>query len=140
MVMNKGPLMQSVQIAKTRSQPIRPNVAAFTGNVEYKKYPKAVWNSMTKEQHMQIRKLQEQQGIKPAAKQKGADARIAALEAKLRISSQPEEGDIKKTKGETPKEPAWRRNRGNPMMTCQASGAKCKEPSWFLGHQKGTSM
>ena len=52
---------------------------------------------------MQVRKLLKQHGIKPAAKQTSADARIA----KLRISSQPKECDVKKTKGETPKEPVW---------------------------------
>ena len=46
---------------------------------------------------MQVRILHKQQGIKPAMKQTSADARIAALGAKLGISSQPEEGDVKKT-------------------------------------------
>ena len=41
-----------------------PKVAAFMGEVECKKYPKKVLNSMTKEQKMKVRKLQEQQGIK----------------------------------------------------------------------------
>ena len=62
---------------------------------------------MAKEQQMQVRKLCEKQDIKPAKKHTSADARIAALEAKLRISSQLKEDDVKKTKGKTPKEPAW---------------------------------
>ena len=62
---------------------------ALTGKVECKKYPKEVCNSMKKEQQMQIRKLHEQQVIKHTAKQTIADARIATLVAKLRISSQP---------------------------------------------------
>ena len=102
MVIKKSLIMQSVHIAKTGIQVVRPKVAAFTGKVECKKYPKAVWNSMTKKQQMQIRKLHEQQGTKPSMKQPSADARIAVLEAKLRISSQPEEADIKKKEGETP--------------------------------------
>ena len=47
---------------------------------------------MNREQQMQVHKLHEQQGIKHTAKQTSADARIAALEAKLRIASHPEEG------------------------------------------------
>ena len=81
-------------------------MAVFTGKVECKKYPMAVWNSMTKEQHMQVCKLHEQQGIKPAMKQTIADARIAALKAKLGASSQPEKGNAKKKMGELCKEPA----------------------------------
>ena len=52
---------------------------------------------------MQVRKLHEQQDIKPATKQTSTDTRIAALEAKLGISSQPEEGEVKEKKGGTPK-------------------------------------
>ena len=121
MVMKKGLVMQSVLIASTRCQPVRPKVAAV------KKYPKAAWNSMTREQQMQVRKLQEQQGIKPAARQTSADATISALEAKLGIASQTKLGDVKEKVGETSKEPKWGRNRGNSSVTCQASGAKCKE-------------
>ena len=83
---------------------------------------------MTKEQQVQICKICEQQGIKPAMKQTSTDARIAALEAKLGINSQLKEGNTKKKKGEAPKEPAWRRNRWNPVVTCKAYCAKHKEP------------
>ena len=83
---------------------------------------------MMREQQMQDRRQHEQQGIKPVTMQTSADASIAALEAKLGIRSQPKEGDVKKTEGETPKEPAWGRNRGNPVITQQASGSKGKEP------------
>ena len=98
------------------------------GKLECKKYTKVVWNSMMKEQQMQVHKLHEQQGIKLAVKQTSADASIAALEAKLGINSQPKEGDVKKKKGEAPKEPACGRNGGNSVLIHQASGAKCKEP------------
>ena len=54
MVMKIVLTMQSVHIAKTISQPVRPKVAAFTGKVECKKYPKAVCNSMTNEQQMKV--------------------------------------------------------------------------------------
>ena len=37
-------------------------------------------------------------------KQPSADARIAALEAKLGICSQPKEGGVKETEEESPKE------------------------------------
>ena len=57
---------------------------------------------MTMKQQMQVCKLCEQ-GIKPAVKQTSTDARIATLEAKLRISFQPEEGDIKKRRERLPK-------------------------------------
>ena len=42
MVTKKGLIMQSVWIATTRSQPMRPEVAAFMENLECKKYSKAV--------------------------------------------------------------------------------------------------
>ena len=35
---------------KTGSQPAKPKVAVFTGKIGYKKYPKAVLNSMSREQ------------------------------------------------------------------------------------------
>ena len=87
MVTKKGLIVQSVWIATTGSQPVRLKVVAFMGKVECKKYLKAVWNSMTREQEMQVRKLRLQQGIKPATRQTSADARISALEAKLKITS-----------------------------------------------------
>ena len=52
MVMKKSLIMQSLCNAMTRSQPVRPKVAAFLGKIKCKKYPKAVWNFMTKEQQM----------------------------------------------------------------------------------------
>ena len=87
------------------------------GKVECKKYPKAA-----KEQQMQVRKLPKQQGIKATMMQTSADARIAALEAKLGIDSQSHEGDIKKMEGEALEEPAQGKNRGNPAVTHQALG------------------
>ena len=77
---------------------------------------------------MQVRKLREKQGNKPAMRQTKTDARIAALEAKLGIASQPKQGDVKKKVGEAPKELTWGRNRENSAMTHQALSAKCKEP------------
>ena len=50
MVAKKGLIMQSVWFEKTGNQLVRPKVAAYTGEVECKKYLKAVWYSMTKEQ------------------------------------------------------------------------------------------
>ena len=82
---------------------------------------------------MQVLKLHKQQGIKIALKQTSTDTRIAALEAKLRITSQPKEGDFKKMEGQMPEEPKWGSNRGNPVMTHQASGAKHKELGRLLG-------
>ena len=103
-------------------------MVAFTGNVECKKYPKAVWNSMTRDKQMMVIKLQEQQGIKSATRQTTADARISAFEAKLWLTSQPKQGDIKEKEGETLEEPKWGKNRGNFVVTCQALGSKHKEP------------
>ena len=68
MVMKKSLTMQSAHIAKTGSQLVRPKVAAFMGKIKCTKYLQAVWNSMTKEQQMQVCKLHEQQHIKLAAK------------------------------------------------------------------------
>ena len=97
--------------------------------------PCPIW-VMTKDQQMQIHKLHEQEDIKPVIKQNSADAWNAALETKLRICSQPKEGDVKEKEGETPKEPAWRRNRRNPVLTCQASAANCKKIGCLLGSPK----
>ena len=85
---------------------MRPNKIAFMGKIKGKEYPQAVWNSMTKEQQVQVHKLHQQQGINSIAKQTSKDAKINALEAKLGINSQPKEGDIKKKGGEAPKEPS----------------------------------
>ena len=100
MVMKKVLTMQSIYTAKTKSQPERTKVAAFMGKVECKKYPKAVWNPMTKEHQMQVCKLYEQQGIKPAMKQTSTDARIATLEAQLGISSHSKERVMSRKKRE----------------------------------------
>ena len=62
--MMKSLIKQSAQIAKTGSQLVRSKVVVFTGKVKCKKYTKAVWNSMTKEQQMQVHKLHKQQGVK----------------------------------------------------------------------------
>ena len=42
MIIKKSLIAQSVQIAKTRHQPVWPKVAAFMEKIECKKYPKAV--------------------------------------------------------------------------------------------------
>ena len=84
--------MQPVHVVRTRSQPVKPKVAAFMGKIECEKYPKAVWNSMTNEHKMQVRKLGEQQGIKPNEKEQTCiEARINAFEEQLRGCSQPKE-------------------------------------------------
>ena len=62
---------------------------AFMGKIKYKKYPKAIWIFMTKEQQMQVCKLIEQQGIKPAKKQTNPDARIAVLRQSLGLILNP---------------------------------------------------
>ena len=61
---------------------MRPKVVAFMEKVEFKMYPKSVWNFI-KEQQIEVWKLCKQQGTKPMMKQTSADARIATLEAKL---------------------------------------------------------
>ena len=81
---------------------------------------------MSRDKQMQVKKLHEQQGIKPVTKQIRAEARIAALKAQLGINSMLEEGDAKQ-EGESPKEQGWGRNRGNPVVTCKALNSKCME-------------
>ena len=51
---------------------------------------------MSRKQQMQIRKLQEQQGIKSASKMPSTEAKIVVIEAQLRVNSQPEVGDVMK--------------------------------------------
>ena len=52
---------------------------------------------------MQVSKLHEQLGIKPAMKHSSAEARTAALEAVLGINFQPKVGGVAKKKREAPK-------------------------------------
>ena len=52
---------------------------------------KAVWNSMTEEQQMQVRKLQKEHGIKPATRLSNTEDRVTALEVKLGVSSLPKQ-------------------------------------------------
>ena len=101
----------------------KPEAAAFTGKLEYKKYPKAVWNSMSKEQQMQVRKLREQQGIKPTVRQFMAKARITALRLSLGLILNPRRRILRRKRDLT--------------VTCQALGGKCKKPSSLLGSLKG---
>ena len=75
---------------------------------------------------MQVRKLREQQVIKPVSKQPRIGARIATLEAQL-INSLPEKDYVLKKEGETPIETAWGGNRENPMVIHQALSGKYKE-------------
>ena len=55
--MKKGYNMQSVHVAKTKSQLAKPQEIPFTWKIKCKKYCKAVWNSMSSEQQMEVRKL-----------------------------------------------------------------------------------
>ena len=112
---------------------------AFMGKVKCKKYPKVVLNSMTREQQMQVRKPQEQQGIKPTMRQTSTDARISSLEAKLGITSQPEQGDVKEKEGKTPKEPKWGTGEILPWLT-RHRVQSVKNPADSWGHQMGISV
>ena len=56
--------------------------------------------------------------------QTSTEARIIALEAQLRIYSQPEKGDVK-LEGETP-ETVWGRTRGNPAGIFQSMVGNCE--------------
>ena len=58
MVMKKGHHMNAVYIAKLKSQLVKPKVELLMRKI-CKKYPKEVWNVMSREQQMQVRKLQE---------------------------------------------------------------------------------
>ena len=46
MFMKKGYKMQSIHIVNTRSLSAKPTVAPFTQKVKFKKYPRAVLNSV----------------------------------------------------------------------------------------------
>ena len=83
---------------------------------------------MTKEQQMWVRKLLQQQHVKPAMKQPSTKTGIATFEAQLRVSSQAMKSDAKNKEVETLKEQAWGRSRENSVVTCHTLGSKCKEP------------
>ena len=90
MVIKKCCTMQSICIAKPRSQLAKPKVSAFMEMIECKKCPEAIWNSMSRGKQMQVKKLHEQQSTKSTTKQTSAEARIAGLEILLGINSQHE--------------------------------------------------
>ena len=56
---------------------------------------------MSREHQAQVRKFCAQQGIKPAARQSGEEAKIVTLEAQLRFDSQPGEDDAENKEGIT---------------------------------------
>ena len=61
MFMKKGYNMQSVCVTKTEDSQWNLKWQPLNGKIECKKYSKIVWNSMSKEQLMQVKKLHEQQ-------------------------------------------------------------------------------
>ena len=83
---------------------------------------------MTKEQQIQVRKLNKQQCIKPATKQTSANNRIAALKSKLGTSSQPKEGDDTNTVRESQRTSIWKEQRescaGFPGILCKVQGTQ----------------
>ena len=101
LITNKDYNIKSVCSANTRSQLAKHKVAPFMGKMECKKYLKAVWNIMSRERQMQVRKLQEQQGIKSAMRH---------YEAWLGVHSQPKGGDGMKEERETSTNPTWGRS------------------------------
>ena len=67
-----------------------------------------------------------------------AQALIVALEAQLKIYSQPAKGD-EKLEVET-SETVWGWTSGNPVVIFQVVGGNCKEPSWYLGSSKDIKL
>ena len=106
----------------TGSQLAKVKVAAFMGMTVF-------WTFMSREQQMQVRNLQEHQGVKLTFNQPSMEARLTNLEVQLRINFQPEEGDVKDKEGETSKEPVWERNSGNYAVTYQALGGSYRAHS-----------
>ena len=72
-----------------------------------KKVPQSSLEPMTKEQQIQIRKLQKEQGIKPTSRPTSTETKVAALEAKLGVSSQPGPDNAEENWGETSKGTMW---------------------------------
>ena len=95
MVMKKGYNMQSLYFAKTGCKHAKPKV---TRKIECRNYPIAVWNSISQQQQMQVRKLHEQEGISLLLS--CLMHKIAILNAWLGINSQPNKGDVMKNEGE----------------------------------------
>ena len=84
---------------------------------------------MPREQQILVRKLHEQQSIKPIYKQPSTEARIAVIKAQLMLNTQSKKRDVMQNEGETPISSAWGGNRINPVVACQALGGKYKEPN-----------
>ena len=73
--------MHSRRILKARSQ-----LAKLREDL-MQEIPQGSLELMPREHQMQVRKLQEQQSIKPSYKQPSTETRIATLEAQLRVDS-----------------------------------------------------
>ena len=71
-----------------------------------------------------------------SCKKPSMEARILTLEVKVRVNSQPKEGDVVKKDLEIPTLLAWGWNRMNATVTFQASSGKCNEYNWLLGLSK----
>ena len=87
--------------------------------------PKAVWNSMCRKKHIQVRKLHEKQGKKSTAKQTSAEVMIAVLWAHLWKTYQSNDSYLNKEE-EMFKEPVWEGTEG--FLQSLASQYKHKEP------------
>ena len=64
--------------------------------------------------------------LKCSMNSKASSLPCNSLMQSLGLLLQPKQGDVKKKEGETPKKAMWGRNRGNSVLTHQASGAKNK--------------
>ena len=101
MLAKKDYNMQSNHIAKTRSQPVNTKVAAFTGKIRCKSTQRQFGILCPKNNRYTLENCKNNKASSPPP---SSLARISALEAHLRISSQPEEGDVTKEEGGNPME------------------------------------
>ena len=127
-----GNNVQPVWIFKTGSQQDNTMVMDYTRKIKCKKYPKAVWDLMSRKQLQQVRWVCKNQGIKPTFMQKSTEAWISILETQLIINSHSEEGNNVKQERETPKDVDWGRARSHQVLTHQSTVGKCKVTSWIL--------
>ena len=89
-------------VIKTRSQPAKPKVMPFRGLIECKNHPR----------HSGILYPANSRCGWHQAGQHSVETRIAAIEAQLGSNSYPEEGDVIKQEGETPREATWGETEG----------------------------
>ena len=102
-------------------------VTLYMESIKCKNVPKVVWDSMSREQQLQVMRLCGQQCIKHAARQFNTEAQIAAHETQFRSNSHPKMGDVVTREDKTTGEAEWGRNKSQLGLIYHATIVLCKK-------------